>query len=58
MEYGIGDIGQVILSEEDACSIDEVESALLAASYDSLRDVTPRHFEFISKKKPGNTHQK
>jgi len=44
--------GQIVLSEENACSIDEVEAAMVSASYEAMRDEAPRHFESISKKKP------
>ena len=51
IECGVEAPGQIVLSEEDACSIDEVEAALVEASYDSMRDVAPRYFESVSKKK-------
>lgn len=51
VDCGVEAPGQIVLSEEDACSIDEIEAALVKAGYDSMRDATPRHLESISKKK-------
>ncbi|OVE77623.1 hypothetical protein BVX99_02190 [bacterium F16] len=53
IDCGVEGPGQIVLSEEDACSIDEVEAALMSASYEVMRQENSRHFEAMSKKKPG-----
>lgn len=51
-ECGFEDVGQVVISEGDSISIDDVESNLLSAGYDSMREAISRHLENVSKKKP------
>lgn len=45
------------ISEHDATSIDECESALLRTCYPAIREAMRRHFSEISKKTPQNKQQ-
>lgn len=40
------------LTEEEACSIDFVEKAMLKINYEAIRKAVSEHFENLSKKKP------
>ena len=52
-DCGFEEVGQIVLSEAESISIDDVESHLLNAGYDSMRAAISDHLEAISKKKPG-----
>lgn len=42
----------MILSEQDAISIDKVDSSVLKTSYPAIREAVSKHLKQISKKKP------
>jgi hypothetical protein len=43
---------EMMLSEEDAISIDKSEQAILQTSWPAVRDALSRHLTAVSKKKP------
>lgn len=57
-ECGIKDIGQVVMSEDESTSIDDVEDHLLTAGYDSMREAIVNHLENVSKKRSAAIHRK
>ena len=47
-----------LLPEEDACSIDSVERAMLSINRQAVKEAVAKHLETMSKKKPKTSETK
>jgi hypothetical protein len=45
------------MTDEEACSIDAIEKAMLRINYDAVRQAVSEHLTAISKKKPKTSKQ-